>query len=316
MWRMGTIEQEIDSQPGRWREAAVIVADVADRLPARGGRLAVIGCGTSYYVGQAVASLWESAGHGESDAFAASEMPDGRRYDGVLAISRSGTTTEVLEALQHLPAQTSTFAIGAVADTPVTRAADTSVSLEFADEEAIVQTRFATTVLALIRAHLGTDIETLAREGEHALTAPLPLDLCAFDHFVFLGSGWAVGIANEAALKLREAASAWSESYPVMEYRHGPISVTSPTTLVWALGNVDPTVLDSATQAGATVVDSGRDPMVELVLVHRAAVALAHHRGLDPSRPRHLNRSVVLPHDRRRTSRSPTTAATKAPLNY
>lgn len=314
---MGTLEQEIDSQPDTWRQAAVIAADAADRLPSRGARLAVIGCGTSYYVGQSVASLRESAGHGESDAFAASEMPRGRRYDGVLAISRSGTTTEVLDALRHLPAHTSRFAIGAVAGSPVLHAAGANVSLGFADEEAIVQTRFATTVVALIRAHLGTDIETLAREGEHALTAPLPLDLCAFDHFVFLGTGWGVGLANEAALKLREAASAWSESYAAMEYRHGPISVTRPTTLVWALGTVDSTVLDSATQAGATVVDSGRDPMVELLVIHRAAVALAHHRGLDPSRPRHLNRSVVLhSDDRHRASGSPTTEPLKEPLNY
>lgn len=291
---MGTIEQEIESQPFSWRRAAEVAAQVAELLPPRGARLAVIGCGTSYYVGQAVSSLWESAGHGESDAFPASEMPSSRHYDSVLAISRSGTTTEVLNALHRLPAEASTVAVSAVADSPVALGAGASVNLAFADEEAIVQTRFATTVLALVSAHLGADVEAVAQQGEQALAAPLPDDLCAFDQFVFLGSGWGVGIANEAALKLREAAGAWSESYAAMEYRHGPISVTSPKTLVWAMGLVDSAVLDSARDAGAAVIDSGRDPIAELVLVHRAAVAIARDRGLDPSRPRHLNRSVVL----------------------
>lgn len=294
---VGTIEQEIASQPQTWRRAAELVAEVSKRLPRRGGRLAVVGCGTSYFIGQAVAALWESAGHGESDAFTGSEMPGGRAYDAVLAISRSGTTTEVVRALDGLRPDVPTFAICAVPDTPVARTAHLSLILDFADEEAIVQTRFATTVLALMRAHLDGDVEALARDGELALAAPLPDELCDFDQFVFLASGWGVGLANEAALKLREAAGAWSESYPAMEYRHGPVSATRPTTLVWAIGSVDSSVLESATQAGATVVDSHRDPMVELLLVHRAAVALALDRGLDPDRPRHLSRSVVLSSD-------------------
>jgi fructoselysine-6-P-deglycase FrlB-like protein len=101
-------------------------------------------------------------------------------------------------------------------------------------------------------------------------------------------------LANEAALKLREAAQAWSESYPAMEYRHGPISLAGPTTAIWSLGNVDPAVLDDARTTGATVVRGLRDPMAELVSVHRTAVAFARAKGLDPDRPPHLTRSVVI----------------------
>jgi fructoselysine-6-P-deglycase FrlB-like protein len=49
-----------------------------------------VGCGTSCYIGQAFASLRESKAHGETDGFAASEVPLGRRYDYLLAFSRSG----------------------------------------------------------------------------------------------------------------------------------------------------------------------------------------------------------------------------------
>ena len=116
-----------------------------------------------------------------------------------------------------------------------------------------------------------------------------------FDRFVFLGRGWTVGLANEAALKMREAALATTESYPAMEYRHGPISVAGPATLVWLLGESDDALVRDIEVVGATVVVRGLDPMAELILIQRMAVSLAESKGLDPDHPRNLTRSVVLP---------------------
>ncbi len=297
MQRVTAIEHEIQTQPDAWRQAAAHARHAAAALPARGERVAIIGCGTSLFVAQSLAILREAAGHGETDAFPASEMGPERSYDAVLAVSRSGTTTEVLRVFDRLPVDVSRLAICAVADTPIHCAADRMVTLEFADEEAIVQTWFPTTVLAFMRAHLagGSDeIEAVAQSGEAALAAALPVGVTEFERFVFLATGWAVGVANEAALKLREAAGAWSESYPAMEFRHGPVSATTSSTLVWAIGPVDNDVLEAAAEAGATVVDDRRDPMAELIVVQRAAVALAQARGVDPDRPRYLSRSVVL----------------------
>ena len=114
-------------------------------------------------------------------------------------------------------------------------------------------------------------------------------------HFVFLGHGWTVGLAHEAALKLREAAQAWSESYPAMEYRHGPVSLAGPSSLVWILGTPDPTIADGVAFAtGATVRVAEVDPMAELILIQRMAVEIAAQRGLDPDHPPHLTRSVLL----------------------
>jgi fructoselysine-6-P-deglycase FrlB-like protein len=79
-----------------------------------------------------------------------------------------------------------------------------------------------------------------------------------------------------------------------MEYRHGPISVARPGSVVWSLGDVDGSVLEDAAATGATVVAGELDAMAELVRVQRTAVALAEHRGLEPDHPRHLTRSVVL----------------------
>ncbi len=112
---------------------------------------------------------------------------------------------------------------------------------------------------------------------------------------MFLGAGWTIGLAAEAALKLREAAGAWTESYPAMEYRHGPITAASDETLVWPIGAVDPTVLEAAAAAGSSIAPIVERPLAALVMAQRAAVALALARGLDPDRPRNLTRSVVLP---------------------
>jgi fructoselysine-6-P-deglycase FrlB-like protein len=288
------IEREIESQPDIWRKAAEVATRIGEALPAPGARLAIVGCGTSLFVAQAIAGLREDTGQGETVALAASEANLDGRYDVVVAVSRSGETTEVARAIEAVPDGTETIAVLGDGESTIAALADRVIALDFADEESIVQTRFATAVLALYRALLGSDVAALADAAERSLRARLPLDPAAFARFVFLGTGWTVGVANEAALKLREAAGAWTESYPAMEYRHGPISASRSKTAVWALGELDPSVLASSTEAGATVVATGQDPMVDLVLIHRLAVHLAKARGLDPGRPAHLSRAVVL----------------------
>lgn len=291
---MSVTREEISSQPQMWREVADLLPQVADRLPASGERIAVVGCGTSYFIAQAVAAAREAAGHGESDAFVASEMPAERLYDLVLAISRSGTTTEVVRCLEALPSGVRSLAISAVPGTPVVEAANDAILLAFVDETSIVQTRFATTALALLRAHFGHDLSPAIADAQSLLDQPLPAEPAEFEHFVFLGHGWTVGLASEAALKFREAGQAWAEAYPAMEYRHGPISVAGPGTLVWFVGEADPDLVRDVRATGATVVTRTLDPMAELVALQRGAVALAEAKGLDPDNPQHLTRSVVL----------------------
>src|SRR5262249_14325720 len=118
--------------------------------------------------------------------------------------------------------------------TPVMDAADEVIVLDFADEQSVVQTRFATTVLAMLRAHLGEDLASAIADAEKAVAEDLPEGLTAAEQFTFLGTGWTYGLAQEAALKMREAAGAWTEAYPAMEYRHGPISITGPGRAVWS----------------------------------------------------------------------------------
>lgn len=296
MGRETFVHTEIMSQPACWRRAVEVAAQSRGLLPRDGERVAVVGCGTSWFMAQAYASLRESTGQGETDAFAASEMPRGRHYDLLLAITRSGTTTEVLTLLNQVRGSQPTLAVTGDPASPVLGATDQTIVLDFADERSVVQTRFATTTLALLRASLGQDIEPVIAQGEQAVVADLPAGLLERTQFTFLGSGWTVGLANEAALKLREACLAWAESYPAMEYRHGPISITDARSAVWFLTHPPASLPEEVAATDALVITPTGDPMAELVRVQRLSVALAAAKGLDPDRPRNLSRSVILSH--------------------
>lgn len=288
---MTHVMREIENQPVCWRKALDLGAANPAGLPEPGERVAVIGCGTSLYMAQAYAALREVAGHGETDAFPASELP-ARRYDRVMAITRSGMTTEILDTLGSL-GDVPSVVITADRRTPVADLAGTVISLGFADELSVVQTRFATSALALLRAHLGEAPEDLAEQAEQALVEPIPEGAISARQFTFLGRGWTVGLANEAALKLREAALAWSEAYPAMEYRHGPISIADEGSLVWFFSAAEELRAQVA-DTGALITVANLDPMADLIRAQRLAVELARSRGLDPDNPRNLTRSVIL----------------------
>ncbi|MFM9368202.1 SIS domain-containing protein [Streptomyces sp. Da 82-17] len=298
---MSRTAAEIATQPACWRRAAEAAA-AFDGLPRPGERVAVTGCGTSWFMAIAYAALREAAGQGETDAFASSEFPVGRSYDRVVAITRSGTTTEVLELLSSLKGSVPTTALTADPKTPVMDAADAVAVLDFADEESVVQTRFATTALAFLRAGLG-DLSALgvkpvaeaAVDAELAVTEPLPEAVLGAEQWTFLGRGWTYGLALEAGLKMREAAGAWTESYPAMEYRHGPISITGPGRVAWMFGTLPEGLAGDVDRVGGHLVARQEtDPLADLIRAQRLAVALAESKGYDPDRPRNLTRSVIL----------------------
>ncbi|HZC69620.1 MAG TPA: SIS domain-containing protein [Jatrophihabitans sp.] len=289
------VAAEIASQPRCWLQAHEAAKASAEHLPLAGERVAVVGCGTSLYMAMTYAALREESGAGLCDAFPASEFPLGREYDHVIAITRSGTTTEVLELLEQLERRTPTLAITGDGAAPVSDYADQVILLDFADEQSVVQTRFATSTLALLRSALGHDVAQLAHDAERALSRELEPALVDAAQITFLGRGWTLGLAHEAALKLREAAGAWTESYPAMEYRHGPISIAQPGRVTWMFGQLPSGLADDVRATGAWLESgAGLDPMAELIVAQRVALAQALARGLDPDRPRNLSRAVVL----------------------
>jgi fructoselysine-6-P-deglycase FrlB-like protein len=288
------VREEIARQPEAWTRAATLVPDLASVLPQAGESVAVIGCGTSWFMAIAYAALREAAGAGVTDAFAASELASGRRYDRVVAISRSGTTTEVAQAVRA--SRVPVLAITTSADTVIAASANDSVILDFADERSVVQTLFATTTLMMLRSSLGEDVSAVVDQASAVLAGRHPLgdDVRVASELTFLGRHWAYGVALEAALKLREAAQLWTEAYPQMEYRHGPVAIAEPGRTVWVMGSPVAGLADDVRRTGASLVDDALDPVADLVRAQLLAVERAEALGLDPDQPRSLTRSVVL----------------------
>ncbi len=285
---------EFRTQPEMWRRAAATSVDELGLLPRPGERVLVLGCGTSFYIGEAYARRRVASGQGPSRAAVPSELDGVADDEVVLLVSRSGTTGDLVTVAKRLTSSHRVVAVAGTRDGIATLVDDT-VLLDYADEASVMQTRFATTSLALLRRSLGEDIQALASQGERAMTSPLPMtgtELDRLRHVVFLGTRWSAALAQEAALKVREAAGFWTEAYPLFEYQHGPISCAGESSLVWALCDVPASVAADITATGAKLEVGALDAQAELVRVHRLAVELAFRGGRDPDLPRHLSRSV------------------------
>ena len=295
-------EAEILAQPELWARTLSIASGPGKAL--RGvleGPVALVGAGSSYYVGLAAAAYLEERGFWKARAVPASTYRP-RRQEAAVLISRSGTTTEAVEAAQA--ARAAGVFVGTVTcepESPLTQLADAAVVLDFVQERSVVQTGSATSALLLLRALIdelagrAPPVE-LPVELRRALATPLEApDETA--HMVVLGSGWRFGVACEAALKVQEMAQMWTERYPPLEYRHGPLSCAGAGTLVVVLDPPDRRIHRLAADieaTGARVMLARYDPLVELVRLQRLAVRMSLRRGLNPDAPRHLTRSVVL----------------------
>jgi len=145
----------------------------------------------------------------------------------------------------------------------------------------------------------------------------------AFADYVCLGQGALYGIACESALKLTEMSVSCGQSFHTLEFRHGPKSIVSQQTLIMfllsesgykaelevleeikELGGVTFVVTnradDRARRAADFMVELGADgpELARLPLYLPAQQLLGLYtgikKGLDPDRPRHLSRVVVL----------------------
>ncbi|GAA0402682.1 glutamine--fructose-6-phosphate aminotransferase [Acrocarpospora corrugata] len=289
-------EAEVESQPETWSRAIELAAR-AGALPAAGASVLGLGCGTSYYILDSYARRRQQLGQGRTRAAIATELDAvdlADPGDAVILLSRSGTTSDLVHVGRELSKRTRTIAITGTPGSPITEVAHDTIVMDFADEQSVVQTRYATSALTLLRASIGDDVATLPDLARAALAEPPVANPADYNHVVFLGTGWTLGLADEAALKCREAARLWTESYATLEYRHGPIACASEKTLVWSFSPLPADVTEAITGTGATLRVATIDPQAELTLVHRLAIAYARHRGLECDTPKHLSRSVIV----------------------
>jgi glucosamine--fructose-6-phosphate aminotransferase (isomerizing) len=135
-----------------------------------------------------------------------------------------------------------------------------------------------------------------------------------FDRFYFLGSGPRYGLACELSLKMKEMSLTHSEPFHFMEFRHGPKTMLTGSTLLVGLVSQashenERAVLEEMRREGASILDlgesdtiipfhSGLDEAVRNVLYLPIGQLIALERALakqiDPDRPHNLDAVVKL----------------------
>lgn len=335
-------EVEIYSQPEVWVEVLKLMRPRVDELHSlyhSGTYDSVIftGCGSTYYLSLAAASVFQqltgcpTRGLPASEIWLNSETSYRTRGKHLLvAVSRSGETTETLRAVEAFKQRGdgTVLALSCYPDSSLIRQGDMTLSFPSAQERSIAQTRafsslyLASTAFAAICA--GRDDLLSQMEGlpdlcqtmltNHAEPARRVGADLTFDRFYFLGSGAHYGLAAEVSLKMKEMSLSHSEPFHFLEFRHGPMSMVTPTTLIVGLLSEDNdgherAVLDEMQASGATIFsigergadvafESGLDPAVQSVLNLPALQILAFERslskGLNPDQPHNLNAVVKL----------------------
>ena len=252
---------EITGQPEAWR--STLETFTADRTvledflnQADFAQILVVGCGSTHYLAQTAAAILTRRTRTPAHALPSSELwlfPSTASPDRtlLLAVSRSGTTTETLRALERFRETNDgpVLAVTCYPKSPLSQQADFALVTPAGQEQSIAQTRSFTSMLLLTQALAATlahdegILECLQRlpdilEGLVARLGDLPQRLGTdpdIERIFLLGGGPLYGLANEAMLKMKEMSLSYAEAYHPLEFRHGPMSMVNERTLVVGL---------------------------------------------------------------------------------
>jgi len=277
---------EIFSQPECWQAAIDAVKGRKEAIRALfklhdGQPVVFVGCGSPYYLDMTAAAVYRSLIGKWAVALPASEILlnidstlPGDVTPLVVAVSRSGETSELLAACRLLKEQrgSSIILITVSKDTSLEGLADVTIYIPNASEESVAQTR---SFAAMLVATLGTvavaansdallsELQNVSKQGAaylERIKAPIT-DLVdrGFERIFFLGSGMRHGLAHEGSLKMKEMSISNSEPFHFMEFRHGPQSMIDEHTLVVGLvseraADAEMKVLREMTSYGGTVI--------------------------------------------------------------
>jgi len=324
---------EIASQPQVWPRAiaaGVAATGLQERL--RVGSTLYTGCGSTAHLAAALAVSHRQSLPTFAWAETASEVwlaPQAAplRAETVVAISRSGETTETIEACRRAKQSgAGVVAVTASLSSGLSRVADATVYVDFASEESVVQTRsFTSMMLAALSAQLsaaGGDAEDVFGDvgglGAALMMQAGPIIERLADPFLeavyVLGSGFSAGLACESALKIKEMSGTFCEAFPVLDFRHGPISLVDrrSAALVFCGAGLpyELAVAKDIEACGAYAATVGPDPgcMVEtpqgasehatavarMVIPQLAGLRRGIAKGIDPDAPRGVTAYVHL----------------------
>jgi len=294
---------EVLSQPATWTETArqLEKEGMLERLAgifSSHEPWIFVGCGSSYYLSQIVAAVWEKTFQIPCTAMPASELlfapEETLRRTGArqaVLVSRSGETTEVLRAgmLLEKHREIATLGVTCNAGGPLERFCKQTLKLVWADEKSTVMTRSFTSMLLTFErlgALLSGDVRVAAPLDGLPEKAQAWLDANAgkiqafaakrkFADFVFLGQGAHYWLAQEAGLKITEMSSSYAQVYHTLEFRHGPRSIAGPETLITFY------VSDAAEEEETLLVRELKElGAATMVVANRASPALERYSDL------------------------------------
>lgn len=250
--------QEISNQSKSWQQTLDIVAqswsDTGLTFDSPGTHALFIGCGTSLYLAQSAARLFQevtgiiSVASPASEVMLTSEAVVPANMPVIaFAISRSGTTSEILMAVDYLHrtySNVKTVGVTCHSEKTLAKLAHAAICLDHAREESVVMTQsFTNMLLALqwIAAHTAkrTDLMTELAQLPQALETGMDSMMefattigrdAGLNQFIYLGLGSYNGLAEEGTLKLKEMTQTPCEAYNPLEFRHGPISIVEQGT--------------------------------------------------------------------------------------
>ncbi len=326
---------EILSQTSAWAQALDVVS--ASDSPEAGDYDQVIftGCGSTYYLSLAAAALYTELTGRSARAVSGGELllnPQTVLTDQqtlLFAISRSGTTTETVKAIEKFKAgKRGDIIVISNYDEVLSRLADVNIVIDKGQEQSVAQTRsFASmyvAVTALCAKMAGrNDLVSAMAElpgignlviGNFESYAKEIGENLNFDRFYFLGSGIRYGLACETNLKMKEMTLTHSEPFHFLEFRHGPMSMVNQNTVVVGMLSEanrahETKVLEEMKMLGGTVAGIGEKeadvyfesnipeeargvlylPVLQLMAFYRSLA-----KGLNPDRPRNLTAVVQL----------------------
>jgi glucosamine--fructose-6-phosphate aminotransferase (isomerizing) len=212
------------------------------------------GCGSAFNISHAVSPYFQRVTGKSCRAVHASDIMLNRdeffnvdKKTLVIAYSRSGDTTESVEALHRATeAGASTIAIVCFKKSRMAGLVQEAVILEKAVEKSVTTTRSLTSMVlagnylaAACINHQSTlsafkslpglfreKINSFQEMGKEIASAP---QVCKY---AFLGHGSYYGMAREAQLKIKEMVLLPSDSYVSLDFQHGPMSNVDKTMLV------------------------------------------------------------------------------------
>jgi glucosamine--fructose-6-phosphate aminotransferase (isomerizing) len=244
-----------------------------------------------------------------------------------LVVSQSGRSPDLLAAAEAARAAGAlVVALVNDASSPLAEQADITAPLLAGPELSVAATKSYIAALsaivqlvahwsgerALLTALAGLP-DLLERAWALDWSAALPPLVTAQSLYV-LGRGVGFGVAEEAALKLKETSGLHAEAFSAAEVRHGPMALVGPGFPVLAFAKGDETregveaALAAAAAAGAPAIKAGGgpqdgvltlpteracgvlEPIAYALSFYRLVGALAVARGLDPDRPRGLSK--------------------------